>query len=243
MGGQLIVAILTRLFRLTRYEARYLKEYLVPRELQEGKCMTSRRIFSVSLLVMIISSGVLALTDRTQSEQVKVKIKNGKVLVRDKSKPVRKELEAAYARLSAAIQNRDFAAFQLLRTADFSSVDQIGNKQTTEQMTARAQAMLNQIQPPINVTFTLGTIDAHQDTGEATVTVQQQFSRMQVVGGELRKVETSATQDETWLKTPEGWKLNFVQGVRDLKWFVDGKRVEPGKPYDPSAPIYEPKEK
>ena len=44
----------------------------------------------------------------------------------------------------------------------------------------------------------------------AVATVRQEFSRMQLVAGQLRKVETSVTQDETWVRTNEGWKLKFV---------------------------------
>jgi hypothetical protein len=55
-------------------------------------------------------------------------------------------------------------------------------------------------------------------------------------------VDTSVTQDETWVRTPDGWRLRFVQNVHDMKWYVNGKRVEPGKPYDPDAPAYEPRE-
>jgi hypothetical protein len=64
---------------------------------------------------------------------------------------------------------------------------------------------------------------------------------MQMVNGKLRKVETSVTQDETWVSTPQGWKRRFVQNEKDQEWYVDGKRIEPGKPYDENAPAYEPK--
>ena len=33
--------------------------------------------------------------------------------------------------------------------------------------------------------------------------------------GVLRRVETVVTQRETWRRTPQGWKLSFVDEVRD----------------------------
>jgi hypothetical protein len=48
---------------------------------------------------------------------------------------------------------------------------------------------------------------------------------------------------KTWAKTPAGWKLKIVDAVRDQKKFVDGKRVDPTKPYNPDDPPYNPDEK
>ena len=75
---------------------------------------------------------------------------------------------------------------------------------------------------------------------EAVVTVRQSFRRMQMIAGKLRQVDTSVTQDETWVRTPEGWRLRFVQNVHGMLWYVDGKRVDPRKPFDADAPPYEP---
>ena len=169
----------------------------------------------------------------------KIKAKGSRALVRDKSKPVRKALEAQYARLAEAIQNKDFNSFQDLRMPDFSTVDINGQRQTPEQMAARARSLLQRIHPPIRVSFDIGTINVTGD--EATATIRQSFSRMQDVAGRMRRVETSVTQEETWVKTEAGWKLRHVGGERDMEWYVDGKRIEPGRPYDPDAPPYDPK--
>jgi hypothetical protein len=44
------------------------------------------------------------------------------------------------------------------------------------------------------------------------------------------------------VNTPEGWKLKLIDDVRPGAWIVDGKRVDPSKPYDPDAPPYKPDE-
>jgi hypothetical protein len=189
----------------------------------------------MTITLILMGSLVVPISD----EPVSVKNKDGVVVVKTKSKPVRKALEAQYAKLARAVENKDHAAFQALRTADFHTVDEHGRKQTPQQMSDRARAMLASIQPPIKVTNTIGTIDVQGNDAKATV--RQYFAKMLPVAGKLRKVETYVTQEETWTKMPDGWKLKFVDGVRDGEYYVDGKRMEPGKPYDPDAPAFDPK--
>ena len=172
---------------------------------------------------------------------VKVKVKDERTVVRDKSKPVRRALELQYAKLAEAVESRDHAAFQALRTEDFHTVDEQGRPHTPQEMSDRARAMLERIQPPIRTTNEIGTIELHGD--EATATVRQYFSKMLDIGGTLRQFETWVTQDETWTLTPDGWKLKFVGGVRDGETYVDGKRIDPSVPYDPDAPPYVPPER
>ena len=191
---------------------------------------------AVALAAAFALPGVAAA--QSADAPMKVKVKGDRVIVKDKSKPVRKALELQYERLAEAIRSKDHAAFQALRTADFHTLDEHGNPHTPEQMSERARAMLESIQPPIETTNTIGTIEVTGDDAKATV--RQYFSKMLDVAGKLRRVETWVTQDETWTKTADGWKLEFVDGVRDAACFVDGKRIDPDKPYDPDAPPYEP---
>lgn len=193
---------------------------------------------SRAILLFLAASSVMASAVIAQDVSSKHKVKGTKTVLRDKSKPVRRALEAQYAKLAEAIRNKDFDAFQALRTPDFSTKGLNGAPQSAAQMTARARALLGNIQPPIDVSFTIDTINVRGS--EAVATIRQRFSRMQMVAGQLRKVETSVTQDETWVQTANGWKLKFVENERELMWFVDEKRVEPGKPYDPNAPAYNP---
>jgi hypothetical protein len=70
--------------------------------------------------------------------------------------------------------------------------------------------------------------------------VLQEITRTRMIDGQRRRIETSVLQDETWSKGSGGWKLKFVGNVHDQRNFVDGKRVDPTKPYDPKAPPYQP---
>jgi len=192
-----------------------------------------KRFPSCMALLLAVVASLPAADDAS-----KVKIKGDKVVVADKSKPVRAALEAQYAKLAEAVRNKDFDAFQAVRTADFSAIDENGRRQPAEAMALRARTLLERIQPPIETSFTIGTIDLQGD--RAVATVRQYFSRMQEMAGALRKVENHVTQDETWILTSEGWKLHFVENVRDPEKLVDGKRVDPSRPFDPNAPAWQP---
>jgi ketosteroid isomerase-like protein len=136
----------------------------------------------------------------------------------------RAEIEARYNELAEAVRNKDFAAFQSLRTEDFRALAHDGEMQDNAQMAARARKLLDRIQPPINVSNTIETFILLDN--EAIAIVHQNFSRMQKVEGVLHLIETSVRQREMWVKTGEGWKLKFVDGVRDQQTFVDGVEVQ-----------------
>ena len=74
----------------------------------------------------------------------------------------------------------------------------------------------------------------------ATATVLQQWYRTQMMAGKPRRVDTNAVQDEKWVKAPDGWKRGDINEVKNGAAFVDGKRVDTNKPYDPEAPAYDP---
>lgn len=174
----------------------------------------------------------------TQDKQYKVKAKDGRVTVKDKSKPVRRALEEQYAKIGEASKNKDLAAVLALRTPDFSAKFANGEIKNSEEMAGYSRVLLAQIQPPIVVSNTIETLTVRGN--EAIAVVHQRFSRMQVKAGQLRKVETEARQRETWVLTREGWRLKFVDDVHPGAWYVDGKRVDPSKPYNPDAPPYNP---
>ena len=174
----------------------------------------------------------------TQDKQYKVKAKGNRVIVQDKSKPVRRALEGQYAKIAEANKNKDLAALLAIRTPDFSAQFPDGQIRNSKEMAGYSRVLFEQMQPPITVSNTIETLTVRGN--EAIAVVHQRFSRMQVKAGQLRKVETEARQRETWVLTQEGWKLKFVDDVHPGAWYVDGKRVDPSKPYDPNAPSYNP---
>jgi hypothetical protein len=58
--------------------------------------------------------------------------------------------------------------------------------------------------------------------------------------GKLRLYQTATVQEETWILREGEWKRRLVDNIRPGAWMVDLKRVDPTKPYDPDAPVYDP---
>ena len=155
---------------------------------------------------------------------------------------VRKELEAQYKRLAEAHDRRDLKAIVALKTADFHSIfpdGRVGDSKVMEQYTKQ---FLESNLPPYNIRVTIQKLTVSENKLIAVAEVLQEVTRYRELAGKRRKVETSVLQRETWAKTSDGWKLKSVDNVRDQKRFVEGKRVDPTKPYDPDAPPYSPDE-
>jgi ketosteroid isomerase-like protein len=137
---------------------------------------------------------------------------------------VRREIEARYVELAFAVNNKDFDSFQALRTEDFASWLQEGDIQHSEQMAARAKAMLSESQFPINLINQVESVVLID--GEAIAMVNHAFSRMEEISGQVRLIEIRARHRDTWVRTADGWKLQFVGSVGDERVFVDGVEIE-----------------
>jgi ketosteroid isomerase-like protein len=161
-------------------------------------------------------------------DQTKTKMKAGVVIVRDKSKPVRKALEAWYKRNVEAFAAKDLAAIMALRTEDFHTVTPDGNVNTRADMETRTRQFLDRIDHFLSQNIQIGTIQVDGDLASADIT--QATVRMQrFPDGTLHKVESRVVQRETWKKTGEGWKLYRVDNIRDGDLLVDDKPYKPNR--------------
>ena len=137
-----------------------------------------------------------------------------KAVERPATARVRRAIFAAYEELANAVDTKDYAKFQALRVDDFATIPPDGPPRNAEFMAQRAAGLLASIQPPIRTRNDILTLTMRGD--EAIATVRQHFSRQQPSReGVLRRVETEVTQRETWRRTKDGWKLTFVDEVRD----------------------------
>ena len=169
-------------------------------------------------LVLICVSPLLA----QANSDSKVKVKDGNMIVRDKSKPVRKALEDWYARNIEAFNAKDVAAIMALRTDDFHTITPDGKVNSRSDMEARTRNLLDKIDHFISQDNQIGTIDVKDDLASADIS--QKTVRMQrFPDGTLHKVESAVVQRETWKKTTEGWKLFRVDNIRDGDLLVDDK--------------------
>jgi ketosteroid isomerase-like protein len=178
----------------------------------------------VFLLVLSSSTAWVASTQNGPSQipssERKIKVKGGKSVERDKSKPVRKAIEEWYAHNIAAFNAKDVAAVMALRTDDFHTVTPDGKVNTRADMEAYTKLFLDRIDHFISQEFQIGTIDVQGDQASADVT--QKTVRMQrLPDGTVHKVEAGAVQRETWKRTTQGWKLYTVDNVRDTGVLVD----------------------
>ncbi len=143
------------------------------------------------------------------------------LIVETNASVVRREIEARHAELAAAVEGKDFAALQKLWTEDFLAWLPSGSIQNSEQMASRSKILLGKIQQPIHISNTIETLILMDS--EAIVLVRQNFSSMQEISGQLRLIETSARQRETWTRTSEGWKLKFIDHIHDQQTLIDGQ--------------------
>jgi hypothetical protein len=160
------------------------------------------------------------------------------VLVQDKSKPIRTALEEQYAKTRTAYFEDDPEGVLALHAPNFTAKLPNGKIWSTEESEAYIRAGFEQVKRNLDLSFDIEALTAQGDT--AIATIHQHWKREQMKGGQVRTVETEAIQREWWLNTPEGWRLFLVDDVHPGVWKVDGKRIDPSKPYDPDAPEFHP---
>ena len=156
----------------------------------------------------------------------------------DSTASVRTALEALYARAVQAYADDAPGAVLALRAPDFSAVLPNGPRWTADESAAYVRASFAQVDSTLQLSFVIDSLAVQGDT--AIATIHQTWKRLQQKAGRQRLVETEAVQREWWRHTADGWRLFRVDAVRPGIWKVDGKRVDPSRPYDPKAPPFEP---
>lgn len=203
--------------------------------------MKSRARLLCSLLMLIWSmhTGCARDTDlRASQEQHKSEGNGGEVRASDESKGTREALEQQYAAAAQAYYDDDPNAVLSLRAPGFSALLPSGERLTSEESAAYVRAGFDQVERTLHASFDIVALTVRGDTAMATI--HQRWRRLQNKAGRLRTVETEALQREWWLSTSSGWRLFLVDEVRPGVWKVDGKRVDPSKPFDPDAPAFDP---
>ena len=181
---------------------------------------------SCSLVWVTYSQGSASQIPPNESASRKVKVKNGALIERDKSKPVRKAIEAWYDQNIEAFNKKDLAAIMVLRTDDFHTTTPDGKLNTRADMETYTKRLLEQIDHFISQHFEIGTIEVQGDLASADVT--QKTVRMQrLADGTLHKVEARVVQRETWKHTAQGWKMYTVDKIRNSSVLVDDQPYQP----------------
>lgn len=134
---------------------------------------------------------------------------------------VRRELEFTYQSLAEANARRDMNAVVAMWTDDFSLVEPDGSVTTAAEVRTAWQELLDTSLDPLHFRYSIQGLEVTEED-EAIATVQQEVSRMRAIDGELRQLDTVATQRETWVKTEQGWRLRRISDVREQRRLVDG---------------------
>ena len=193
------------------------------------------RIAALSAAILVVGT---ALSGASTGEVPPGMIISGQTKVKSKPKLVRHALEARYAEIAEAYRLKSPDVVLRMRTEDFHAIMPSGETWDAAASAQYTRVGFDQVESTLALTFELGTIDVQGDTAAAEI--DQHWVRRQQKAGALRHVDTRAHQRETWLHRNGSWLLWRVDHVQPGRWIVDGKRIDPTKPYDPSAPAYEP---
>jgi len=153
-------------------------------------------------------------------------------------KVVRYQLQKQYDKFAEALINKDSVMSCSLIHPDSKTTLPNGDVWNAQQTCDYMTASFRQVQKTYKVSFTLDTIQLNGDT--AAVLIHQYWHRSQLKAGKIRDVETTADQWETWVEKDGVYLRCKVDRVAPKIWKVDGKRIDPSKPYNPDAPEYVP---
>ncbi len=100
----------------------------------------------------IVSLGQL---QTTSGKDHKFKVKGDRVVLRDKSKPVRRALEEQYAKITEATRKKDLVALLALRTPDFTVKTANGETWTYKQSADYVKRGFEQVLSIVSLSFTI----------------------------------------------------------------------------------------
>ncbi len=141
----------------------------------------------------------------------------------DNEKIIRKELKAAYVRIVDALKKNDAAVFEELLASDFQV--KLLNGETHDR-----EWILNYIRnnakafKVLKLSIKIKKLTINRD--EAIALIEQKSSRtFNDAQGKSHRLDVGAIQQETWVKTAEGWRLKHNEELKRLYVKQDGKPV------------------
>lgn len=135
---------------------------------------------------------------------------------------VRAELERLYAANTDAFLRWDLKAVMALRSPEFHAITPDGVRHDRAAMEARTEGLMNGIKEWKTQELKIDSLTVVGDT--AIAIVSQHLDRMALrPDGQVHRVETWATQRETWVREGGRWLMWRVDSVRNQRRLVDGK--------------------
>ncbi len=138
------------------------------------------------------------------------------------------------------MDERNLTKILSFKTGDFHAIGPDGRVLDHITMKEYSRQFITNNIPPYNTKNTILNLRLSDNKIVAVVDVLQESVRKRDLLGKIREVKTTVLQTETWIFINKQWKLKSVDNVHDQKRFIDGKRVDPTKPYNPDDPPYDP---
>ena len=133
------------------------------------------------------------------------------------------EIRAQYDKLERAFAAQDIDAILALRDPRMEVFGPNGEHDDYARMAEYTRRWFAMNKPPITTDITIESTETISPD-EVAVRVLQRASRYQEREGKLRKVEHEVRQRETWVRTPDGWKIRKVDQIdlKNRKRWIDG---------------------
>src|SRR5262245_63787790 len=201
------------------------------------------KLFCLIILLALANSS--ASSGYAQDDPIKVKTKGGVTIIKDKTKPTRRELEAVFEQRMKAGEDLNFDAQMALISPDYTATLANGTTWKYEQIRDHIRRLYEQTVRTDNYTNVKNKRNRECEIkieeltvrgNEAIIEARQYCPRKQRLRDvNIHDVYTSVLQTETWVKTAGGWKLKRVENERDIVIEVDGKPANPdGTPKKPN---------
>ena len=199
-------------------------------------CHWLSRRYRLAMRVALLA--VLAAPTSLRAQQAVPRPRCAGAVISDTANATWKQIDERYFTLADAIRSKDVDAIFALYTPDYQVAMPNGEVWSRERSLAYQRDGLARVQETRHVSNTIMRL-TECDNG-VMATVLQQWYRTQMTAGKVRLVETNTLQDELWSRAGGSWLRGNIYEVRPGAAFVDGKRVDITRPYDPNAPAYDP---
>jgi erythromycin esterase len=138
----------------------------------------------------------------------------------DQASEARREIEGAYARLSAATRNKDLDAIRAVYAPEYRVLQPGDDDRGLAEVMAEAESVFAGIRDP-NLLVEIDNLDFDASHATAMVRLTQSFvaAPLPLLTPSV-KIETA--QRDEWIKTGGEWRLRYSE-VRLVKTWVDGK--------------------
>ena len=135
------------------------------------------------------------------------------------------ELDGMYAKLNAAMKQKNTAAVMAMCTKDFSWVDPKGKKMSRAEMEQQLKMQFSFMKKVTAVTVKIEKVTVKgAETIARTQGIFEGDIQLTPDAKKLSKLKSSSITDDTWIKVGGKWMLKKVSAIKDNAT-IDGKPV------------------